>query len=195
MTLLTHPYRRLLAVVLTVAVVLDQGTKALIRGDMPLHSRVPVIPGVLDFVHAENPGAAWGLMRTAEHRMVIFTFITLAAFALLLGWHRRLKPNQPVLAVALSLLVGGAAGNFLDRLMYRSVTDFIEPYIGGPLGDALLRSGWPTRFPAFNIADTAITSGTALFLLHVLVIQPRQDAAAEAARESATTTTDERGGA
>ena len=139
MTLLTHPYRRLLAVVVTVAVVLDQGTKALIRGDMALHSRVPVIPGVLDFVHAENPGAAWGLMRTAEHRMVIFTFITLAAFALLLGWHRRLKPNQPVLAVALSLLVGGAAGNFLDRLMYRSVTDFIEPYIGGPLGDALLR--------------------------------------------------------
>jgi len=178
-TLLTHPYRRLLGVVVLFAVVLDQGTKALVRVEIPLHTRVRVVPGLLDFVHAQNPGAAWGIMRNVEHRMVLFTFITLAAFAVLLGWHRRLKPGQGLLAVALSLLVGGAAGNFLDRLMYRAVTDFIEPYVGGPLGDAMLRAGLPTRFPAFNVADTAITCGTALFLLYVLVIEPRERAVSD----------------
>ncbi len=184
MTLLAHPYRRLLAVVVLAAVALDQGSKALIRGELPMHARVNVVPGLLDFVHAQNPGAAWGIMRDVDHRMVVFTFITLIAFAVLLGWHRRLKPDQEVLALGLSLLVGGAAGNFLDRLMYRGVTDFIEPYIGGPLGDTLLRSGWPSRFPAFNVADMAITCGTGLFLFHVLVLEPRREAAAAAAEEA-----------
>ena len=175
MSLFDPPYRRLLGITVVVAVVLDQITKTIVRLEMPMHSRIRVVPGLFDLVHAQNPGAAWGLLRHAEHRMVLFTFITLTAFAVLLGWHRRLKPGQPELALALSMLVGGAAGNFLDRLMYRAVTDFAEPYIGGALGDMLLRSGWPTRFPAFNVADVFITTGTLLFLWHVLVLEPRRE--------------------
>jgi signal peptidase II len=178
--LLVHPYRRLLGVVVAVTVVIDQATKALVRLELPLHARNRIIPGLLDLVHAENPGAAWGIMRGVEHRMVFFTFITLAAFAVLLGWFRRLRPGQDVLAIALAFLVGGAAGNFMDRLMYRAVTDFIEPYIGGIPGDFLLRRGWPNRWPAFNVADMAVTLGTALFLWHILVLEPRREAQAQA---------------
>ncbi len=179
MPLLQHPYRRLLRWIVLTVVAVDQLTKALVRMELPLHSRVRVLPGFLDLVHIQNPGAAWGLMRTVEARMVIFTFITLTAFAVLLGWHRRLRPHQDLLAIALSLLVAGAAGNFLDRLMYRAVTDFIEPYVGGALGDAMLRAGWSPRFPAFNVADVAITVGTLLFLYHSLVLEPRRQAAGE----------------
>ena len=178
LSLLQHPYRQLLGLVVVATLALDQIAKTAVRIEMPLHSRIPLIPGFMDLVHAQNPGAAWGVMRDVEHRMVIFTFITLIAFAVLLGWYRRLGPNQGPLALALSLLVGGALGNFVDRLMYRAVTDFIEPYVGGPLGDTIRRAGWSNRWPAFNIADLAITLGTALFLWHVLVREPRRGAAA-----------------
>jgi signal peptidase II len=140
-------------------------------------------------VHAKNPGAAWGLFGEAEYRFVFFTVVTLAAFVLILGYFRQLTEHDRLLAVSLSSVFAGAGGNYIDRLLYREVTDFLQFYlprsstVGGWLVDVFHTSYWP----AFNVADICINVGVALFIWHVLFIEgkrksdpPTEKASAEA---------------
>jgi signal peptidase II len=107
-------------------------------------------------IYVENPGAAWSLFRDLSEnaRTALFTVISLGAVAFILGYYRRLRDDQRYHQVALSLLLAGAVGNFIDRLARRYVIDFIDWFAGS--------YHWPT----FNVADSLIVVGVALLLLH-----------------------------
>ncbi len=127
---------------------------------MTVFDSVPVIPGWLRLVHYQNPGAAFGMLADGNpvlRKVVLIgiSFLVLAFVAsALFGRSSSFSTMLPRLA--LSLILGGALGNLYDRIVHGTVTDFIEVYHGG----------W--AFPAFNVADSAITVGAALLLIELL---------------------------
>jgi signal peptidase II len=133
-------------------VVFDQATKFLVTRFLDLYDRVVVLP-VLDFTLLHNTGAAFSLLANASGWQRGF-FITLgiAVSVALVGWLWRLPRGEKFLPLALALIVGGAIGNVIDRIAHGYVIDFIHAHWGG------------AYFPAFNIADSAITIGAALLI-------------------------------
>jgi signal peptidase II len=131
------------AAVVLVVVAVDQLTKALVRDGIPRGERRAVLPGV-ELVHVRNRGIAFGLL---DGRSVLLTVLVGGALALLLAYFA-LHADRPLLWLATGLLLGGALGNLLDRLRDEAVTDFIDL----PL------------WPAFNVADMAITAGVLVLL-------------------------------
>ena len=147
----THPAAWLW---LSLAVVgLDQATKFLVTRFLDLYERVDVLP-VLDFTLLHNTGAAFSILADASGWQRGF-FITLAAGVslALIVWLWRLPRGERLLSIALSLIIGGAIGNVIDRIAHGYVVDFIHAHWGA------------AYFPAFNIADSAITIGAALLML------------------------------
>lgn len=116
---------------------------------------VEVVDGFWNWRYVENPGAAWGLLSDAsdEVRVPFFLIVSLAAVAFIIAFFRKLEDSQLLLITSLSLVFGGAIGNFIDRLHLSYVIDFIDWYVG--------TSHWPT----FNFADAAITTGVALLVI------------------------------
>ncbi|MBI3079096.1 MAG: signal peptidase II [Deltaproteobacteria bacterium] len=138
---------------------LDQLSKLLIQTQIPLHTRIPVIPGLLDLTHIRNPGAAFGLFASFPEgwRTPALIAISLAALVVIVLFVRSLAPDRRLLLIALGLIMGGAAGNLLDRLRFGAVVDFIDAY-------------WRTyHWPAFNVADSAVTGGVIAILLDLWV--------------------------
>jgi signal peptidase II len=154
-----HPHRHLLAVVLLVVVSLDQATKAAVRVHLELGETIPILGPLLQLTHAENRGIAWGLLKDSGWRLPFMTVVSLLTFVVLAAWFRRLGTGERALAWTLSLLMAGALGNFVDRLLYREVTDFVA--VAAP---AWLGGQWPV----FNVADVAITTAIALFGWNIL---------------------------
>jgi signal peptidase II len=169
-------YRKLFFILMPALLVLDQVTKTIIRVGLPLEPgvrrpKIEVIPGFFNIVHAKNPGAAWGLFGQSEHRMIFFTVVTLVAFVLILGYYRQLKPTDRLLAISLSSVFAGAAGNFVDRLLFREVTDYLQFYLSGGVGQWVADLFGTRYWPAFNVADICINVGVGLFIWHVLFIE------------------------
>jgi signal peptidase II len=134
-------------------VALDQATKFLVTRFLDVYQRVEVLP-VLDFTLLHNTGAAFSILADASGWQRGF-FITLgiAVSAMLVTWLWRLPRGERLLPIALSLIVGGAIGNVIDRIAHGYVVDFVHAHWGG------------AYFPAFNIADSAITIGAVLLML------------------------------
>jgi signal peptidase II len=147
----THPAAWLWLSLAVVA--LDQATKFLATRFLDLYERVEVLP-VLDFTLLHNTGAAFSLLANASGWQRSF-FITLGigVSAALVVWLWRLPRGERLLPIALALIVGGAIGNVIDRVLHGYVIDFIHAHWGS------------AYFPAFNIADSAITIGAGLMLL------------------------------
>ena len=143
-------HRLLLLTVVTGVVALDQATKALVRTGMSPGERIPLLGELLALSHTTNRGIAWGMLSTSELRLPFMTAVSLITFVVLGAWFRRLTADERPLAWTLALLLAGALGNFIDRLLYREVTDFLA---------VSLVVAWPV----FNIADIAITVGIVLF--------------------------------
>jgi signal peptidase II len=139
-------------------VIVDQVTKAAIRSQLPLHDARPVIPGFLDLIHVQNAGVAFGLMNDFDHpyRAMLTLGLALAALVGIGYYARQLQPGERLARFGLSLILGGAAGNLIDRVRHGFVLDFIDVYW----------RGW--HFWAFNVADAAITVGAAFVLLELL---------------------------
>ena len=135
------------------AILLDQGTKLAIDSSMKLYQSIPVLPFFkLTYVH--NTGAAFSFLSEAGGwQRWFFAGLALAISCVIAVWLARLKQHETLLAVALSLVLGGAIGNLIDRLAYGYVIDFLDVYY----------QTW--HWPAFNIADSAITLGVILMLL------------------------------
>ena len=135
------------------AIVLDQGSKLLIDSSMQLYQSIPVLPSFnLTYVH--NTGAAFSFLSEAGGwQRWFFAGLALGISIIIAIWLSRLQKHETLLAVSLSLILGGAVGNLIDRLAYGYVIDFLDVYYGT----------W--HWPAFNIADSAITLGVALMLL------------------------------
>ena len=147
----THPAAWLWLSV--VVIVLDQATKFLVTRFLALYERVEVLP-VLDFTLLHNTGAAFSMLAGASGWQRWF-FIGLACVVsvVLVVWIWRTPRGEKLLPLALSLILGGAIGNVIDRIWHGYVVDFIHAHWG------------EAYFPAFNIADSAITIGAALLIL------------------------------
>ncbi len=134
------------------AILLDQGTKLAIANSMQLYQSIRIVPYFkLTYVH--NTGAAFSFLSEAGGwQRWFFAGLALVISVVIAVWLARLKKHETLLAVALSLVLGGAIGNLIDRLAYGYVIDFLDVYY----------QTW--HWPAFNIADSAITLGVILML-------------------------------
>lgn len=133
-------------------VVLDQLSKALVQGQLLFAERVEVLP-VFDITLLYNSGAAFSLLADgAGYQRWFFTLIAVLATVLIVYWLNK-NPQQKLFCTALSLILGGAIGNACDRLLHGHVTDFLLFYY----------NNW--YFPAFNVADIAISCGAVLLIL------------------------------
>ncbi len=136
-------------------VVLDIATKEMVRARLLESQTFPVIPGLLNLVHAENRGVAFSLLAdaTGEWWPMLMIALPAVAAAAMAGLLWTGMASNPVVRAALAFVMGGALGNLYDRATHGTVTDFIEVYSG------------THSFPAFNLADSAITIGACLLLL------------------------------
>jgi len=138
-----------------VVFVIDQVTKYWFDNNLQMYERITVIPQVLDWTLAYNTGAAFSFLAGASGwQRWLFTLIAVVVSVVLVVWMKRLKPDETWLAVGLALVLGGALGNLVDRVVFGHVVDFILVH---------WQSSW--YFPAFNIADSAITVGAVLLAL------------------------------
>lgn len=138
--------------------ILDQLTKAWVRASMDLGERIEVLP-VLSWLHLENPGAAFSFLATAGGWQRWFFVILALVFSAWLLWElsRLPRQGQRLLALGHGLVLGGAIGNLVDRVHAGAVTDFVLVH-------------WrEAYFPAFNVADAAITLGAAIWILMALL--------------------------
>lgn len=144
---------RSLAIIAAV-VVADRLTKLYIRTHISQMDMIPVIPGVFNIVHTENPGAAFGFLgeANAHWRGALLVAVSLIVLAIITPLLFRAQSNALVQA-GLALIFGGALGNVLDRITRGTVTDFLQVFIGS------------YEFPSFNVADSAITIGATLLLI------------------------------
>jgi signal peptidase II len=134
------------------AVILDQGSKLAIAGSMQLYQSIEIMP-FFKLTYAHNTGAAFSFLSEAGGwQRWFFAGLALAISVGIAVWLTRLKKHETLLAVALALVLGGAVGNLIDRLAYGYVIDFLDVYY----------DTW--HWPAFNIADSAITLGVILML-------------------------------
>ena len=143
-------------------ILLDQATKEWVRGAFSLHESVPVIPGFFHLTYIRNTGAAWGMFSGQNLALAVLAFAMLVALVL---FRRQFLPPGRVHRVALGLLCGGIVGNLFDRLRLAYVVDFLD----------FFHRGW--HFPAFNVADSAICIGVAIYVLGTL-LAPRAAAPA-----------------
>ena len=139
-------------------IVADQWTKFLITSNFSEFDSITLLP-ILDFMRLHNEGAAFSLLSDASGwQRWVFTILGSAVSIFIFLWLRRLPVRgQHMLAAALTLIMGGALGNVIDRILWGHVIDFIRVHY----------QQW--YFPAFNIADSAITVGAALLILDSLL--------------------------
>jgi len=142
-------------------IVLDQITKQLVVRYLDWFDVRPLLPH-LNLVHLKNTGAAFSMFSSASP--VFFVLLAVAVSIGILWWLRRNPRGQTLVALALTLIMGGALGNVIDRVTRGHVVDFIDFYVGG----------W--HFAAFNVADMAISAGAALLVLDMLLDWKREKA-------------------
>ncbi len=135
---------------------LDQATKILAEYQLELYQRVEVLP-FMNLTLMQNHGAAFSFLADAGGwQRWFFVILTLVITVFLLRWLRALQPHEQSLAIALSLIIGGAIGNLIDRVQYGYVIDFLDFHA----------MGW--HWPAFNVADSAIVVGAAILIWDAL---------------------------
>jgi len=154
--------KRKLTVLITVSflvIALDQLLKTYIHTHMSLHESKSIIGNFFNITYVRNYGAAFGFLAQAPmlFREIFFLSMPPVACALILYFLATLKPEQTKQMFALSLIFGGALGNYIDRLHYRYVVDFLDFHFYN-------KYSWP----AFNFADVAIVSGVSALILLML---------------------------
>lgn len=149
--------------------VLDQWTKAWIERVLPIGGVREVIPGFFNLTHIRNDGVAFGLFASHDGawKVWLLAALALAAISLVVGLLRSTPADQPASLAALGLVLGGAVGNLLDRVMSGAVTDFLDFYRGS------------YHWHNFNVADAAISVGVGLLLLDSLILSRRRRPVAE----------------
>jgi signal peptidase II len=136
-------------------IALDQWTKWLVEIHLPQHTSQPVISGFLNLTHVRNTGVAFGLFASQgmSGGSWMLTLLGLAALAAVAVYFWFASPHDRLLLLSLTLVVGGAVGNLIDRMSSGAVTDFIDVYVG------------TYHWPSFNVADSAISIGICLMAI------------------------------
>lgn len=154
----------LFATCFVLVVVLDQLSKIWVVHHFILYESREIIPGFFNLIYLTNTGAAFGLF--AGHpswlRQVFFIGVAVIALSAIFFIHRKIKDISRWYTVSLALIGGGAVGNLLDRIRLGSVVDFLDFYIGSH------------HWPAFNVADSAITVGVAIILLTNVIFSGKE---------------------
>ena len=139
--------------VIAVSVILDQVTKLIVVKNMELYETAPFIKGIIEFRYIENRGAAWGMFSENRWIFIIISAGALMARPRLLYKYRNL---HFLFGFSLSLIIGGAAGNMIDRVFAGAVVDFLNFQF--------------IDFPVFNVADICVTAGAALMFIYIIFI-------------------------
>jgi signal peptidase II len=123
-----------------------------------LGDNLEVIPGFFTVTHIRNAGGAFGLLAGEATRTRAFFFLALSGIALgvIVYLYAKLPPGKPWIAAALAMIFGGAMGNMVDRLRFGEVVDFLDFHIGA------------VHWPAFNVADSAISVGAGILFFSAL---------------------------
>ncbi|WP_078547263.1 signal peptidase II [Litchfieldia alkalitelluris] len=137
-------------IIAVLIILADQLSKWVIVSYMELGQRIPVIHNFLYITSHRNKGAAWGIL---QGQMWFFYIITTIVVIILVIYIKSLKPHQRLFGIALGLMLGGAIGNFIDRIFRKEVVDFIDTWI------------FSYDFPIFNIADSALVIGVGLIFI------------------------------
>ena len=134
-------------------IILDQASKQVVIASMRLYESIAVAP-FFNLTYVQNTGAAFSFLSDAGGwQRWFFSVLALVISIVLAVWLARLKDNETLLAISLALILGGAIGNLIDRVRYGYVIDFLDVYY----------QSW--HWPAFNVADSAISLGVVLMLL------------------------------
>ncbi|MCX7842429.1 MAG: signal peptidase II [Clostridia bacterium] len=139
------------AIIIILAVIADQGTKYLIVNNVEYARQIPVISNFFYITYSRNKGAAWGIFQNGRYFFIVVTVIVSIVLAYML-----VTSNNNLLRTSLSMILGGAAGNFIDRVREGSVVDFLDFYFGS------------YNFPTFNAADSFVVVGTILLAYYLL---------------------------
>ncbi len=139
-----------LFLIASLVIIFDQITKYLVRNSMCLGETIPLIPNFFHITHVQNPGAAFGIL---AYQTGFFILVGVLVIFFIFYFWKQLGEDKLLLKFALSLQLGGAIGNLVDRIYFGQVTDFFDFRV----------------FPVFNIADIAITVGVALLCLEILL--------------------------
>jgi signal peptidase II len=149
-----------MATISLVILLLDQLTKQMVRTSIAVYDAVEIIPGFLNIVHVHNTGAAFGFLNSTNlaNKQLLMTGIAIVALGAILAYAWQVGPSETLTRAGLALILGGAAGNLVDRASVGYVVDFVDVY-------------WRTHhFWAFNVADSAITVGAGLLILDMLMV-------------------------
>lgn len=134
---------------------LDQATKLYIDHSFRLYESVTVIENLFNITYVRNQGAAFGILSESAYRIPFFITVSLVAAVGILWYLSRLGADKKKAVFALSLIFAGALGNLIDRIRFGEVIDFLDVH-------------WHQyHWPAFNMADSAITVGVALLLIDI----------------------------
>lgn len=153
-----NPKYRLALIVGSTVLVLDQITKALVENLMHLYQSIEIVPNFVHLTYLKNTGAAFGVLAGTRSplRMVFFVLVSSVAIGCVLYLLKNLRPGRTSLVASLSLILGGAVGNLIDRLRMGEVIDFIDLH-------------WHHfHWPAFNVADSSITIGVILLFIQMI---------------------------
>jgi signal peptidase II len=146
-----------------VVIVLDQASKQFAESVLTLYQSVEVLP-FFDFTLLYNKGAAFSFLSDqGGWQRWFFIVLAIVVCVVLVGWLWRLKREEQWVAVALSLIIGGAIGNVIDRILFGQVIDFLHFHYQ------------QHYFPAFNVADSAITLGVIIMLYDALILAKKRE--------------------
>jgi len=141
-------------IISVVVIILDQITKAMATAKLIMFNPVAIMPN-FNFTLMHNEGAAFSFLSDAGGwQRWFFSILASVVSVAIFIWIKKLTPQEKGMAISLSLILGGAIGNLIDRVRFGYVVDFIDVYYGS------------SHFPAFNIADSAISVGAVLMIIY-----------------------------
>lgn len=141
-----------------ITVLLDQLTKQIVRSTMFVGQSIPILGDVARFTYVENPGIAFGIR---VPNPIIFTILSIVA-SLGIAWYLYQQRHEGIVVTgSLTLILGGAIGNLIDRVLFQKVVDFVDIGVKN------------TRWPVFNVADSAVVIG--MFWLLYLAFRKEQN--------------------
>ena len=150
-----------LIIIIVAIIALDQWSKWAIKTSFNLYQSKPVIQDLLHFTYVTNDGMAFGLSFPGGKHVLLIMTILLTGF--IVGFLWKEKDGHPLIKYGLALILGGAIGNLIDRLLYGKVVDFLDLMIGN------------FHWYIFNIADSSVTIGMILFIIHSIYIEPKKN--------------------
>lgn len=137
-----------------IVIILDQVSKLIVINKMEVHESIPIIDSFFYITSHRNRGAAWGIL---QDQMIFFYVITLIVVIILVYYLQQYGKKHGSLALGLSLILGGALGNFIDRFFRKEVVDFLDFKL------------FTYDYPIFNIADSALVIGVAIVIIYTLL--------------------------